>query len=110
MFGPQARIGCTCLCGLKVSVDSEEAVQTLAQDVLRAAQALLFAAGQLAAAAVAAAAVARRTRRRVSLSVLRFLSLVGAALGAVRQTLAADTWAVMHWPLVAAFPWAAKAV
>ena len=41
---------------------------------------------------------------------LRFLSLVGAALGAVMQTLAADTWAVMHWPLVAAFPWAGKAV
>ena len=41
---------------------------------------------------------------------LPFVCLVGAALGAVMQPLAADTWAVMHWILVAAFPLAGKAV
>ena len=94
---------------MKMSVDREEAVLQLAQDVLRAAKALLLAACQVVAAAVAAAAAARR-RRRVAQPVLRLLFLVGAALGAVRQTEAACTWAVMHWPLVAAFPWADKAV
>ena len=95
-----------------MSVDREEAVLQLAQDVLRAAKALLLAACQVVAAAVAAAAAAaaRRRRRRVAQPVLRLLFLVGAALGAVRQTEAACTWAVMHWPLVAAFPWADKAV
>ena len=86
----------------------------LAQDVLRAVKALLLAACQVVAAAVTAAAAAaaarRRRRRRVAQPVLRLLFLVGAALGAVRQTEAACTWAVMHWPLVAAFPWADKAV
>ena len=95
---------------MKMSVDREEAVLQLAQDVLRAAKALLLAACQVVAAAVAAAAAARRRRRRVAQPVLRLLFLVGAALGAVRQTEAACTWAVMHWPLVAAFPWADKAV
>ena len=94
---------------MKMSVDREEAVLQLAQDVLRAAKAFLLAACQVVAAAVAAAAAARR-RRRVAQPVLRLLFLVGAALGAVRQTEAACTWAVMHWPLVAAFPWADKAV
>ena len=93
-----------------MSVDREEAVLQLAQDVLRAAKALLLAACQVVAAAVAAAAAAARRRRRVAQPVLRLLFLVGAALGAVRQTEAACTWAVMHWPLVAAFPWADKAV
>ena len=95
---------------MKMSVDREEAVLQLAQDVLRAAKALLLAACQVVAAAVAAAAAAARRRRRVAQPVLRLLFLVGAALGAVRQTEAACTWAVMHWPLVAAFPWADKAV
>ena len=93
-----------------MSVDREEAVLQLAQDVLRAAKAFLLAACQVVAAAVAAAAAAARRRRRVAQPVLRLLFLVGAALGAVRQTEAACTWAVMHWPLVAAFPWADKAV
>ena len=93
-----------------MSVDREEAVLQLAQDVLRAAKALLLAACQVVAAAVTAAAAAARRRRRVAQPVLRLLFLVGAALGAVRQTEAACTWAVMHWPLVAAFPWADKAV
>ena len=93
-----------------MSVDREEAVLQLAQDVLRAAKVLLLAACQVVAAAVTAAAAAARRRRRVAQPVLRLLFLVGAALGAVRQTEAACTWAVMHWPLVAAFPWADKAV
>ena len=85
----------------------------LAQDVLRAAKALLLAACQVGAAAVAAAAAAarrRRRRRRVAQPVLRLLFPVGEALGALRQTEAACTWAVMHWPLVAAFSGADKAV
>ena len=71
-------------------MDSEEAVQKLAQDVLRAAKALLLAAGQVAAAAAAAAAAAvarRRRMRRVSLPVLRlFFSWLGRHILAVRQT------------------------
>ena len=93
-----------------MSVDREEAVLQLAQDVLRAVKALLLSACQVVAAAVTAAAAAARRRRRVAQPVLPLLFLVGAALGAVRQTEAACTWAVMHWPLVAAFPWADKAV
>ena len=56
-----------------MSVDREEAVLQLAQDVFRAAKALLLAAGQVVAAAVAAAAAAARKRRRVAQPLLRFL-------------------------------------
>ena len=84
----------------------------LTQTVLHAAKALLLPAWQVVAAPItaAAAAAARRRRRRVAQPVLRLLFLVGEALGTVRPAKAACTWAVMHWPLVAAFPWADKAV
>ena len=84
----------------------------LTEDVLNAAKGLLLPACQVFAApiAAAAAAAARRRRRRVAQPVLRLLFLVGEALGTVRPAKAACTWAVMHWPLVAAFPWADKAV
>ena len=99
------------LCGLKMSVDRDEAVLPLAQDVLKAAKALLLAACQaVAAAVIAAAAAAARRRLRVARPVLRLLFLVGAALEAVKQTKAACTWPVMHWSLVAASPWADTAV
>ena len=80
----------------------------LAQDVLKAAKALLLAAFQAAAAAgiAAATAASRRRRRRVARPVLRLLFLLGAVLEAVEQTKAVCSWAVMHWSLVAAFPWA----
>ena len=81
----------------------------MTQTVLHAAKALLLPAWQVVAAPITAAAAARR-RRRVAQPVLRLLFLVGEALGAVRPAKAACTWAVMHWPLVAAFPWADKAV
>ena len=55
-----------------MSVDREEAVLQLAQDVFRAAKALVLAAGQVVAAAVAAAAVAARGKRMVVEPVLRF--------------------------------------
>ena len=93
-----------------MSVDRDEAVLPLAQDVLKAAKALLLAACQAVAAAVIAAAAAARRRLRVARPVLRLLFLVGAALEAVKQTKAACTWPVMHWSLVAAFPWADTAV
>ena len=95
-----------------MSVDRDEAVLPLAQDVLKAAKALLLAACQAVAAAViaAAAAAAARRRLRVARPVLRLLFLVGAALEAVKQTKAACTWPVMHWSLVAASPWADTAV
>ena len=82
----------------------------LTQDVLHAAKALLLPAWQVVAAPITAAAAAARRRRRVAQPVLRLLFLVGEALGTVRPAKAACTWAVMHWPLVAAFPWADKAV
>ena len=84
----------------------------LTQDVLNAAKAILLPACQVVAAPITAAAAAarRRRRRRVAQPVLRLLFLVGEALGTVRPAKAACTWAVMHWPLVAAFPWADKAV
>ncbi len=82
----------------------------LTEDVLNAAKGLLLPACQVVAAPITAAAAAARRRRRVAQPVLRLLFLVGEALGAVRPAKAACTWAVMHWPLVAAFPWADKAV
>ena len=60
----------------------------------------------VAAAVIASSAAAARRRRRVAQPVLRLLFLVGAALEAVEQTKAVCSWAVMHWSLVAAFPWA----
>ena len=96
---------------MKMSVDRKEAVLQLTEDVLNAAKGLLLPACQVVAAPIAAAAAAAaRRRRRVAQPVLRLLFLVGEALGAVRPAKAACTWAVMHWPLVAAFPWADKAV
>ena len=60
----------------------------------------------VAAVVIAASAVAaRRRRRRVARSVLRLLFFVGAVLEAVEQTEAVLSCAVMHWSLVAAFPW-----
>ena len=93
-----------------MSVDRDEAVLPLAQDVLKAAKALLLAACQAVAAAVIAAAAAARRRLRIARPVLRLLFLVGAALEAVKQTKAVCTWPVMHWSLVAASPWADTAV
>ena len=60
----------------------------------------------VAAVVIAASAVAARRRRRVARSVLRLLFFVGAVLEAVEQTEAVCSCAVMHWSLVAAFPWA----
>ena len=82
----------------------------MTQTVLHAAKALLLPPWQVVAAPITAAAAAARRRRRVAQPVLRLLFLVGEALGTVRPAKAACTWAVMHWPLVAAFPWADKAV
>ena len=59
----------------------------------------------VAAVVIAASAVAARRRWRVARSVLCLLFFVGAVLEAVEQTEAVLSCAVMHWSLVAAFPW-----
>ena len=55
---------------MKMSVDREEAVLQMTQDVLHAAKALLLPAWQVVAAPITAAAAAAARRRRVAQPVL----------------------------------------